>query len=482
MPAAPIVRERDRALNRTVRYSCCRRSVVAWRNRSGLLPLRAGRVVSAGLIPSVSEVELDTRADDPRDRLSDDDIRRFREAERRYLERHPDERWETKPRPDGSQDEDDARSPDEHEDKHGDEDQRDGKKKGDEDGEQDQKKKGMSRGKRLLLIAIAVIVVVGLAIAGWFYYQYSSQFASTDDAFVDTHLSQIAPRVSGQVESVVVDDNQHVNAGDLLLTIDTRDYRIKLDQAVAQRDNALAQLAQADAQVTLQRTNIDQAKANVTVAEADLTQAEQDYARFKNIDPKAITKQQLDNATAQLKSAQAKLQSAQQSVAGAEAQLKAAQSQVTAAKAQVENAETGIASAKLQLSYTTLNAPVTGRVTKKTVAVGNYVNPGAPLLAIVPDEMWVTANYKETQLAGMRPGQPVDIKVDAFPDGNFRGRVDSIQRGSGTVFSTLPAENATGNFVHVVQRVPVKIVFEDDRYKKVGIVPGLSVVPSVRVK
>ena len=445
---------------------------------------------------------MDTKVDTaPADHVSDADVKRFRAAERSYLDRHPDERWEVRPRndddgvkarktdeekKDGDKKED--QKPDQDEDKAGGDKKDDGKSgdgksgNGKDGDDKDGKKAGMSRGRKILLVIIAIIIAVCLIVAGWLYYDHERHFEKTDDAFIDAHVSQVAARVGGQIESIAVDDNQHVEAGQPILQIDKRDYQIRVDQAVAQHDSAVAQQQQAEAQLTLQQANIDQANANVSVAQADLVQAQQDYARFKNIDPKAITKQQLDNADAALKTANARLQSAVQAVAGTKAQYDSIKAQVTAAKAQVENADAGTDNAKLQLSYASIIAPITGRITRKTAQVGNYINPGVPLLAIVPEELWITANYKETQLQDMKPGQGVDIKVDAFPKQVFKAKVDSIQRGSGSAFSSLPAENATGNYVKVIQRVPVKIIFTDDEYKKFGIAPGMSVQPAARVR
>jgi membrane fusion protein (multidrug efflux system) len=220
----------------------------------------------------------------------------------------------------------------------------------------------------------------------------------------------------------------------------------------------------------------------VRVSEADLVQARQDYDRFHAINPHAVTRQQIDAATATFHSAQAKLDASRQTVDGAQAQLLAAQAQVLAAQASVQQAEANTQAAELQLSYCTIVAPVTGIVTHRSVDAGNYVNPGQPLFALVQDDRWVTANFKETQLASIRPGQDVDISIDAVPSLTFHGKVDSFQAGTGTVFSTLPAENATGNYVKIVQRLPVKIVFDDPRVKDYPLAPGMSVTPSVRVR
>lgn len=336
--------------------------------------------------------------------------------------------------------------------------------------------------KRRILLGVGVLVLIAAIVGGTLYWLSVRNYASTDDAQIDAYTTQMAPQVAGRVTELLFRDNQHVNAGQVLVRIDPRDYQAKLDVAKAQQANARAQLEQANAMVTVQQASIDQAQSQVKVAEADLLQAQQDYNRYRAIDPHAVTRQQVDSATATYHSAQAKLDSAQQSVGAARAQLVSAQAQVLGARASVQQADANVAAAELQLSYCTITAPVAGIVGHRNVDVGNYVNPGQAMFALVQDDRWVTANFKETQLDGMRPGQPVDIAIDAIPSVTFHGRVDSFQPGTGAAFSVLPAENATGNYVKIVQRVPVKIVFDDDRIKDHPLSPGMSVVPSVRVR
>ncbi len=339
-----------------------------------------------------------------------------------------------------------------------------------------------ARWRRPLLISLGAVVAIAVITAGVIYWLHARHFESTDDAFVDGYVTQMAPQVAGRVISLKFVDNEHVQAGQTLVLIDPRDYQVRLDQAKAQRANAEAATQQATAQSTLQETNLDQARANVTVAQAGLLQAKQDYDRFTSINPHAVTQQQIDNATATYRSAQAKMDAARQAVQGAEAQVKAAQAQVRAAQTQVQQADANVAAAELQLSYCTMVAPTSGRIGHRTVSVGNYVNPGQALFAIVPDDMWVTANFKETQLADIRPGQPVDVSIDAIPGATFHGHVDSFQPGTGSEFSVLPAENATGNYVKIVQRVPVKIDFDAGQLKDQRVSPGMSVEPYVRVR
>ncbi len=336
--------------------------------------------------------------------------------------------------------------------------------------------------KKRLYWIVGIVLVAALITAGVLYWMHARQFETTDDAFIDGHISQVSAQIGGRVTRLAFDDNQDVRAGQLLVEIDPRDYDIRIRQAEGQRSQSAAQLSQAQAQLVQQQAAADQAQANVRVTEAELVQAQADLARFRAVDQRAVTRQQLDSATATARSTEARLDAVRQSVAGARAQVVSQAAQVEASAAALELADVGIANARLQLSYARLAAPVDGRVTRRTVEVGNYVNPGQALLAVVEPNMWVTANFKETQLAMMHPGQAVRIRVDACPDLDLPAHVDSFQAGSGSAFSSLPAENATGNYVKVVQRVPVKIVFDGDRPASCRIAPGLSVAPRVTVR
>ncbi len=336
--------------------------------------------------------------------------------------------------------------------------------------------------KRLIGLSLGVLALVGMIVGGIVYWLQARHFETTDDAFVDAYTTQVAPRVAGQVTQLLFSDNQHVAVGQVLLRIDPRDYEARLDQARAQQASAEASLQQAQAQVLVQQANVDQTTANGHVSDADLLQARQDYDRFQAIHSGAVSRQQIEAATATFHSAQAKLEASRQMVTGAQAQTRAARAQVLAAQASLKQAAANVQAAELQLSYCTIVAPVAGLVTHRTVSAGNYVNPGQAMFALVQDDRWVTANFKETQLASMRPGQDVELSIDAAPSVTFHGKVDSFQGGTGTAFSVLPAENATGNYVKIVQRVPVKIVFDDTRLKDVPLTPGMSVTPSVRVQ
>jgi membrane fusion protein (multidrug efflux system) len=334
--------------------------------------------------------------------------------------------------------------------------------------------------RRRLLVSggiLAAILILGGGVGWWLR---SRHWVSTDDAFIDAHVTRLAPRIAGQVVQLLVRDNQVVQGGDLLLEIDPADFQVRLNTARARRGSAAAQVAQLRAEVLVRQAAIGQAEANVVVAEAEQANAEATLRRFQSVDPRAVTQQQRDDSDAQARSARAKVEANRQAVAAARAQVASAEAQVSAAEAAMHEAEATVKDAELQLSYTRILAPVAGRVTNRSVEVGNYVNPGQALLALVEPDMWVTANFKETQLSGIRPGQAVEIRVDAYPEPRLNGVVDSIQSGTGARFSALPAENATGNYVKITQRVPVKILIQDDRARDMPLAPGLSVVPYVR--
>ncbi len=315
---------------------------------------------------------------------------------------------------------------------------------------------------------ILALVLGGIALAGVVYYLINKDYATTDDAEIDGNIYTIAPQISGRVTQVLVDDNQHVDAGQVLVRLDPRDEQVALARARADAGQALAQLGVAQA-------NQSEAAANAEVSNADFLQAQQDYARYRSVNPHAISQQQLDAATATIRSAKAKLDAAVQQVEGMKASVLAAQAAYSAAQVAVLNAQ-------LQLSYTTITAPAAGHVSEKTVQPGNVVQAGTGLMALVGDGVWVTANYKETQLGGIQPGAPATVTVDAVPGVTFKAHVDSIQFGTGAVFSLLPAQNATGNYVKVIQRVPVKIVFDDNRVNNYVLAPGMSALPSITIQ
>ncbi len=333
----------------------------------------------------------------------------------------------------------------------------------------------------------AVTVVIGLilfavALAGlYIYWEYSEHFESTDDAFIEARQFAIAPKVSGYITAVPVTDNQHVNAGDVLARIDERDFRIALEQAEAQVSAAAANIRNIDAQITVQEAQISANGAQVEQAQAALTFAEQQEARYRELaQHSAGTVQMAEQTVSTLRQDQAALKSAQAALTIAQRQINSLRAQRSSADAALAQANSQRDQAQLNLSYTTLTAAQPGRVVGLTAAVGQFAQAGTNLTMFVPDEIWVTANFKETQLTRMRPGQAGSMRIDAYPDRVVRGHVASIQPGSGTAFSLLPAENATGNFVKIVQRVPVKILM-DSPPLDVALGPGMSVVPTIRV-
>lgn len=327
------------------------------------------------------------------------------------------------------------------------------------------------------------LALVALGVAGFLYWQAAIHpFETTDDAFVDARQFAVAPKVAGYVVDVPVTDNQHVAAGDVLFRIDPRDYRIALEQAEGQVEAAEAAIRNIDAQVEAQGAQIDVAKAQVDQADAALRFANEDADRYKTLAQRgAGTIQQSQQSTSNLQQQQANLARANAGVVAAQKQIGALDAQKASAQASLAQARAQRDQARLNLGYATVTAAQAGRVVRLTGARGQYAQAGQSLSMFVPDDIWVVANYKETQITDMRPGQPVEIAIDAYPDRRITGRVDSVQPGSGTAFSLLPAENATGNYVKVTQRIPVKIT-ADHWPTDVAIGPGMSIVPRVRVR
>ena len=397
---------------------------------------------------------------------------------------------------------------------------------------------------RLRLIG-AVIVVAGIAIGAWMWLTAGRE--STDDAQIEGHVTQIAARVGGSVLRVLVTDNQPVNAGDVLVEIDPRDYQVALEKAkaeladaeaaaVAARSNVPIASTTASSNVAMSQGSVEQARgaaegaqkevdaararlasaqARLREAEASATKAVRDVDRLRGLLAKdEVSQQQFDAAVAAADAAKANADSARSQVVEAEAGIRVAEGRLTQARggerqahAAVEAAATGpqqvtatrakaasaeahvqqlhaaVTQAELNLEYATVKAPVQGQIAKKSVNPGQVVQPGQPLMALVQlDDVWVTANFKETQLTAMRPGQSATITVDAYGGKKFRGHVASIAAATGARFSMLPPENATGNYVKVVQRVPVKIVFEAGQDPEHLLRPGMSVVPTVYTK
>jgi membrane fusion protein (multidrug efflux system) len=368
--------------------------------------------------------------------------------------------------------------------KDGKEDKSSGNKGGDrKDGQNGNK----GPGKRPLII-LGIVVVLIVIVAGIWWFATRNE-VSTDDAYTDGDAVTIAPKVSGYVVVMNLGDNQFVHKGDLLIKIDPRDYQAQLDQSTAQVGLAKAQVQAAQVQLDIARVQYPaqllQAKAQELSATATLTQANAAAERQHNVDARATSQQNIDTATAQQKSAQASVTQAQAQVKTAALvpqQIRQAEATVEERRQSLQQAEAQVESSALNLSYTELHAPADGWVTKRNVQYGTYLQAGTSIFLLVTTPVWVTANFKESQLARMRPGDAVDIKVDAYPGLKLHGHVDSIQLGSGSRFSAFPAENATGNFVKIVQRVPVKIVIDSGLQADLPLALGLSVDPKVTVK
>ena len=339
--------------------------------------------------------------------------------------------------------------------------------------------------------ALAVLLFFGL---GYFFYVLTHE--STDDAFIAAHVVSVAPRIAGQVAAVHVLDNELVRSNELLVEIDPADYSTtaaqKQSAADAQAANYKTVLAALDlmaVKVDTAQAIADQSKADAEAAAATDERAQADFQRNQELRTQnTISAQEFDAAQAAVREADANLAAAKQKAVADASKINEARATQTATAASVamalamfQQAQTTVQSAKLDLSYTRIFAPCDGRVTRKAVEAGNYVQVGQQLMSVVPADIWVVANFKESQLKKMKPGQRVLVAIDALGGKLFRAHVDSVQAGSGAAFSLLPPENATGNYVKVVQRVPVKILFDEPLPADHTIGPGLSVTPDVRV-
>ncbi|MCK1387066.1 HlyD family secretion protein [Bradyrhizobium sp. 21] len=333
-----------------------------------------------------------------------------------------------------------------------------------------------------LLATVGAVVLIAALVGGLLYWLQVRHYESTDDAFVAARSFSVASKVGGYVTDIPVTDNQHVNAGELIAKIDERDYRIAVSQANAQVAVSKANIDNVEAQIVSQQEQIKQAEAQLEQAQAQLQFSQEEFKRAEDLVEKgAGTVQRQQQTRSDLQAQQANTERAKTAVTAAQVGIKTLQAQLEGARAQLEQSQAQLDQAKLNLQYTSVTAAQSGRVVKLSGAKGTFVTAGQSLMMFVPDEVWIVANYKETQLADMRPGQPVEIRIDAYPHHKLTGHVESVQPGSGTAFSLLPAENATGNYVKVVQRVPVKIVV-DTWPADLPVGPGMSVVPWTRVR
>ena len=332
--------------------------------------------------------------------------------------------------------------------------------------------------------ALALALALGVAAAGDFghYYLTTGRYLeSTDDAYVKADSTIIAPKVSGYIAEVLVSDNEPVKAGQLLARIDDRDFKTALNQAKADVAASGAAVRNLDAQIELQRPLIQQQSADVDAAEANLKFAQEERSRYDDLMKSGSgTVQRAQQTDAALRAQTAQLQQSKSGLIAANKKIEVLSTQRAQASAQLDHARAVEQQAALNLSYTQIAAPVDGTVGARSLRVGQYVQAGTQLMAVVPlHAVYVVANYKETQLTDVRPGQPVEIEVDTFPDHGVRGVVDSIAPASGQQFALLPPDNATGNFTKIVQRIPVKIVLRRDSEPGVTLRPGMSVEPTI---
>lgn len=343
----------------------------------------------------------------------------------------------------------------------------------------DEKEKTSHKKKIIIIAALGVLA----AVIGISYYIRSLTVVSTDDAYVAGHSVSVSPKISGNIIKLYFDDNQKVEKGQLLLEIDPVDYQVKYEQAVSSVEGAKSQKEAAERQIAQSEANLKQIYADTNSVKAEYSLAEADYKRYTRLyKTGAASKQDFDRSETAYKSVKSKLDSITQKAAAAQEQISVSKSQSKTASAQIKQFLANAKQAKLNLSYTKIYAPESGCITSKSVEEGVYVQTGQPLFAIVPENRWIVANFKETEIANIHPGQPVSIKVDTYPFKEFKGKVDSIQRSTGSATSMFPPENAVGSFVKVVQRVPVKILFTEKIGSQYNIVPGMSVIPEVKIK
>jgi membrane fusion protein, multidrug efflux system len=342
-------------------------------------------------------------------------------------------------------------------------------------------------GAKLKQAALGLAVIAGIfAAAGYgrYYWDTGRYLVSTDDAYVDAHSVLISPKVSGYIADVPVDDNQYVKAGQVLARIDPRDYRTALAQARANVAAAQANIATITQQISQQRLAVEQARQAVASDQAGLTYAQQNFQRYTALAQTGFgTVQQAQQSRSDLVEKQAKLDSDRAGIASAKKQIAVLEAQLAQARAALAQQQAREQQAQLNLGYTTITAPFDGTIGVRTTQVGQFVQPGTQLMALVPlHRVYITANYMETQLTHVRRGQPVAIAVDTFPGTVVHGYVDSLAPASGEQFALLPPDNATGNFTKIVQRIPVKIALDQSDPLFGRLRPGMSVEPTIDTK
>ncbi len=365
----------------------------------------------------------------------------------------------------------------------------------------EEKKEKPNRGRKKLaaFILLPIIIILG-GVVLYLYIQYKETHISTDDAFVDGRVHVIASKVPGTLKALYIIDNQFVKKNDLILEIDPADYNVRVKEAQAGFHAERARLSELQDRVNTAKrqlaeiiASLEAAQANVELQKANLELAKVNLQRSESLLKKeAIPRQQYDNsktnyevAVAQVKAAQDQVKQIEASLETQRALIKQTESGIPPQEAQIRQKEATLQGAELNRGYTKIYAPSEGYITKRTVEIGNQIQAGQPLMAVIPlaqEDIWITANYKETQLERVKPGQKIKIKVDTYPGKVFYGRVDSIMSGTGAVFSLFPPENATGNFVKVVQRIPVKIVLDKGSDPGHLLRIGMSVVPTILIE
>ena len=332
-----------------------------------------------------------------------------------------------------------------------------------------------------IAILVTLVAIVAVVLYWWFRVR---PFATTDDAFVGADIVNVAPQVAGRVQEVPVRANQRVEPGDLLLQIDETPFRAQLAMARAQLAEAQANVTQSEVAIETAQAQAAEASAQYDSLKSQAANAQDTLDRdqgLRNTDPNAISEKSLIDVRDQARTADAEAKAGRSAITTANTNIDAARAGLVASKASLQAAQAQVDTAQINIDYTTITAPIGGQIVQKNVNIGSYATAGSPAMALVPDYLYVTANYKETQLGPIRIGQPVDIQVDAYPDVDFHGKVLSIQRGAGQAFQLLPPQNATGNYVKVVQRVPVRISIDGPDLRNYPLGPGMSVVPSIRV-
>jgi membrane fusion protein, multidrug efflux system len=358
--------------------------------------------------------------------------------------------------------------------------------------------KANNNGKKKLGVVVLVVITIIGAVSLFFYLGYKATHITTDDAYVDGNVHTIAAKVSGTVKAIYVKSNQFVKKGDLLVDLDPADYEAKVNEASSGVGAEKGKLLEAETRISGSKNRLDElsaalgtAKANLELQEANLKQAERDNQRAENLyKSETISKDRYEKmitvytvTIAQVKAAKEQVIQAEKAYETQKTAVKQAGASSTAQLSAVKEKEAKLNTAQLNYSYTKIYAPVDGYITKKSVELGNQIKAEQPLMAVVSlDDIHIAANYKETQLEKIRPGQKVEVKVDTYPGKRFSGKVESIMAGTGAVFSLFPPENATGNYVKVVQRIPVKIVLDKNTDPDNVLRIGMSVVPTVLIK